>query len=218
MAFPTTGVLDNFNRTASTLGANWSHIHLYGTGECGANGTQAYHNVAQYAAYTMQHWSAATFGADCEVYMTIATKITATDDTSSIVARCTNNTDISTMDGYQVSVLTQAGNDIVTIERIDNGTIVQLGASIAQEISNGDSIGLECIGSTIKAYYKASGGSWTELGSRTDATYGAAGYIGFYATSTTVTWRYDDFGGGTVVAAGGTAVPVFMQQYRQRVI
>ena len=67
-------------------------------------------------------------------------------------------------------------------------------------MSAGDSIGMSMVGSTITVYYKASGGSWTSLGTRTDSTYTAAGrlQLGQWLSSSGVASTIDNFGGGAI--------------------
>ena len=106
---------------------------------------------------------------------------------------------LATWDGYTCHA--QVDNDRILIERVDNDARTQLGASVAFTWADGDKIGLEAIGSTIKGYIDDGGAGWVEMLSRSDATYGSAGYLGLLTIASANT-RYDDFGGGTVVAAG----------------
>lgn len=137
----------------------------------------------------------ATYGADVEVYVTVTTK-GGTNQYSSVFARMTTLAS-GTMDGYEVRANPAAGTDTFTIYRIDNGTATSIGSASA-EFASGDKIGISCIGSTIKAY-QFTGGSWSEIVSASDATYGAAGYIGLGQVHTT--GRLNDLYVGTIGAA-----------------
>lgn len=64
-------------------------------------------------------------------------------------------------------------------------------------MSNGDSIGLSCVGNRISGYYKSVSGAWTLLGSVIDSTYPNSGYIGFSSTEA-ATVAIDNFGGGSL--------------------
>lgn len=209
MTFPTTGVLDNFNRAnATTLGTNWSVLVAYGSdGDMGISSNAAYNPDA--GVYSYMYWNPATYGPDCECYLTLTTLVAA--DARSLVIRIQQPT--GSYDGYGLLVDPDPTPDEWTVSRIDNEVWTQLGAVISQNVVNGEKIGLEAIGSDIAAYHYT-GGAWSQKLTRSDATYSNAGNTGFYGTSDTA-WRYDDFGGGTVVAAG-VAIPVFMNQYRQR--
>lgn len=84
--------------------------------------------------------------------------------------------------------------------RVDNGVLTQLGAQFDKVLANGDDLGGEIIGSTLKVYYNT-GAGWIEGLSRTDSTYTAAGFVGLRVFSDVN--PMDDFGGGTVVAGAG---------------
>lgn len=207
MAFPTTGVLDNFNRAA--IGANWTE-DPYGAGYAVLAITGSTQLTGS-ASNSQGGWNVATYGPAVEAYITIATKGA---DTKSITMCFRTSAFASTADEYEVDLKPASGasNDAVKINRYDDGVATQLGATITQEFANGDALGFEAIGSAIKVYRKPSGGSWAELGSRTDATYSSAGYMSVYIQETS--WVLDDYGGGTVVS--GLAVPIVLAQYRQR--
>lgn len=194
MAFPTTGVLDSFTGTNGTdlpvYSSNWSSAPTGGVTleiqDNAVTGTSAGSN-------NTNSW-ATTFGPDIEAYVTITTK-PADGNIVLLLARGTQETSLLTADGYCLRFAPVAGTDTLTIQRIDNGGQTSISSAFSQEVSNGDSIGLEIVGSTLTAYYKPSGGNWTALGTATDSTYTTSGKIGLFTTSTTI--RMDNFGGGT---------------------
>ena len=195
--FPTTGVLDTFDRAdAATLGANWTDF---------INGWSIASNLAAAevnAADNATLWSASTFGPDCEGYVEVPTK-PPTDRNIGIWIRCTT-TDVATIDGYIAVIGVASDTDVQQFYRFDNYAFTQLGANVTDEFAAGESLGAEMIGSTLALYNKV-GGTWTQLATRTDTTYGAAGYIGLLSTSTTI--RVDNFGGGTIAAAAKAPPP-----------
>lgn len=199
MAFPSTSVLDNFTGTNGTdlpvYSANWQSAPAGGVNleiqSNAATGTAA-------ASNNTNSW-ATDFGPDCEIYVTITTK-PADGNILLLVARGVQTTSLGTIDGYCLRFAPASGTDSLIIQRIDNGAQSNLVAPISQEVSNGDSLGLEIVGNTLTAYYKPSGGAWTSVGTVTDSTYTAAGKIGMLTSSNTI--RLDDFGGGTYVAGG----------------
>ena len=211
MAFPTTGILDDFNRSnAGSLGANWSLLESwYGAGRLGVSGNQV---IGSQDSYPFEYWNPSTFGPDCEVYVTIADTGGGSEDFY-LVLRATDLGD--SWDGYGMEIDKDANPDAGAIFRIDDQAWTQLGASWSQAISDGDSIGLEASGSTITAYYykAAAAGSWADVssGGRTDETYDSAGYLAFYGDGDEISWRQDNFGGGTVDT--GTALPVLYYHY-----
>jgi hypothetical protein len=203
MAFPTTGVIDSFNRANEdplSDGGKWS----IGPDDFGGtNNFRVASNVAAQgtAAGSNGYRNDQDYGPDCEVYCTIdlvpSTAIV-------LYARCVN-IGAGTTDGY-ACYFNFSGTDDALICRVDNDGLVGLGSAITAPASyaNGDKLGLECIGSTIAAYVFQSG-SWTQLGTRSDGAYTAAGKIGVKISDAGANGRMDDFGGGTVV--GGAPSP-----------
>jgi hypothetical protein len=203
MAFPTTGVIDSFNRSDEdplSDGGKWSigPDDFGGTNNLRVVGNECWHGGA---TSSNGYRNDQDYGPGCEVYCTI-TNIPAT--AVLLYARCVN-IGAGTTDGYAV-YFNFSGTDDALICRVDNDSLVGLGAAITPPApyANGDKLGLECIGSTIAAYVFQSG-SWTQLGTRTDGTYTAAGKIGVRLSDAGANTRIDDFGGGTVV--GGAPSP-----------
>jgi hypothetical protein len=202
--FPTTGVIDAFNRanTGPPPSADWTTIyngHKVASNQCIGNAT---------SDANLSGWDTNTFGPASEGYITIPTD----GDTSATVGIFLRLTtlNLSTFDGYNVECQSNGVTNAVAIYRIDNGATTQLGATITQAYSSGDALGGEGAGSNLRAYRKPSGGSWAQLGTnRTDATYGSAGYIGLWSFGTANI--LDDFGGGTTL---GPAASLILPRYR----
>jgi hypothetical protein len=197
VAFPTTGILDNFNRAneGPPPSANWTHPY-YPTDD----GLKVSSNacIANIDGSSDSYWDVATFGPDCEAYITVST-LPATNQYIYIAARVANP-GAAGLDGYELNVQVVAGTDLWQINRLDNASYTLLGSTVTgPNLSAGDSIGIEIIGSTIKGYHKPVAGSWTEILSRTDSTYSAAGYIALGTDDAATV--FDNFGGGTVAAA-----------------
>ncbi len=208
MAFPTTGILDAFTRADNAdLGTNWTTPTLEGDLPMEIVSNQAGYSIAD-NSFRDEYWNAATFGPDCEVYYTVATKPLVTTPVYMFLRLQSPGT--SGVDGYYCEIINEVATDDGGIYRLDNGAFTQLGASLSQEWTDGDGLGLEAIGSAIKAYRRSSG-TWSELASRTDSTYGSAGNIGIGIQGNTP--RLDDFGGGTVA---GVVIPVIIASYRRR--
>src|SRR3990170_3293788 len=212
MTFPTTGILDSFNRADAgpPPSADWSIWQFNDQFRVLSN--QATAQAGASSELVANYWDTSTFGADTEAYTTIAAPNGDGSSSYGVIARIQTG-DLS--DGYLVEWT--AGNTI-DIYRIDNGAYTQLGASnTGQTLNAGDKIGIEIIGSTIKAY-KNEGAGWSQVGtSRTDSTYSAAGYVGLHCYQGGATLiSLDDFGGGTVVVAGGGQPARTMHQFRMR--
>jgi hypothetical protein len=89
-------------------------------------------------------------------------------------------------------------NDTIKLWKTVSETDTQLGSTytFSTDPSDGFALGVSAVSTAIGAWYKASGGSWTEVASATDSSISGAGTINlvdFYTDA-----RYDDFGGGTV--------------------
>ena len=199
MAFPTTGVLDDFNRAneGPPPSASWTDTWLTGSGltvntnQCATNGGTTLKD---------SYWNVSTFGPDAEAFVTIATIPTTDGDSIRLGIRLAQP-GATTVDGYLAmwQWIAGAGADRVRLFRLDNGAATELGTGVDLNMSAGDKLGMETIGSTIKVYTKSGAGAWTERRSETDATYSAAGFIGLQFIRTV--FRCDDFGGGTVAGA-----------------
>lgn len=193
MSFPTvTDLLDNFNRAneGPPPSANWSTTDSPGlsvVGNQAAPGASGGNATA---------WDATTFGPDSEAYATVAVS-QAVDEYMGLEARLADIITPGTRDGYGVYVVRRSGTDQWECYRLDNQIFTLLGATVTgPDVDPGDKIGIEIIGTTIKGYH-FDGATWTEVLSRTDSTYTAAGFIGLHADGTVARW--DDFHGGTVV-------------------
>jgi hypothetical protein len=199
MAFPTTGVLDDFNDTENPM-TGWSLMISVIAVRWRSDGTGV--AVADGGANANDYWNASTFGADSEAYLTIST--VPPDGQSVAVYVRVQNAGSAAIDGYAVSAnKVGGGTDTITIVRIDDNAPTTL-ATNNQEFANGDSIGIEIIGSTITAYYKSGAGAWTALANTaSSSTYSGAGHIGMTTTSSATT--VDNFGGGTITGGGGGA-------------
>jgi parallel beta-helix repeat protein len=194
-SFPTTQVLDNFNRanTGPPPSSGWSQgISDFTAGE----GLQVSSNTIirkPTGSYRQDdYWNASTFGPDSEAYVTVTNAVT--NDELALFLRA-NNIGSGTSDAYILYVGLTGGSNW-SLGRIDNGSNTALGSAFSQAISNGDSIGVSMRGSRLTAWYKPSAGSWTALATRNDNTYTSTGYIGLQMANSGGTTA-DNFGGGT---------------------
>lgn len=197
MTFPTTPVLDNFNRADGSLGANWVNPTggcYHGelaiiSSQCAQAGDTGYGTMSAYNT---------SFGPDCEFYVT-ATAVTAGVSQIQLYIRSSANLDGSCSgNGYdlKVSFWNTGSNNELLLRRLSDYAV--LGAYHAVPVA-GDSFGIQAIGNAIKVFYKPSAGSWSEVISATDSTTTGAGYSGLMLNDTSL--RLDNFGGGTLAAA-----------------
>lgn len=202
MAFPTTGVLDTFTRIdAAALGANWTEGDLLGGDNFEIVSNQVQNTGAQNVEASAR-WNVETFGADSEAFCILVTIPNVDGDRFGIAARIVSPGS-STFDGYGASIRKGAANISMRLQEWLNGNDTDIGAEAVITFVAGDSLGLEIIGTAIKGY-RNNQTSWSEEKSEVDGTYTAAGYIGLtsWEVGSTGQPTLDDFGGGTVVAAG----------------
>jgi hypothetical protein len=212
--FPTTGVLDTFDRADSvtTIGGNWTILKVYvGSTDYGISTNQAYNPDG--GCYTSLYYNLSTYGADSEAYMTLGTVPGDVADSIDLHVRVTSPG--GSFDSYDLCIDLDNPPEDWEIYEITDGTGAALaGGTTTQAIANGYKVGLEVIGNVITGYVNT-GSAWAAVLSKSDATLTTAGYLGMYGTANT-TWRYNDFGGGTVVAAGGVPIAIYKKYYDYR--
>ena len=203
MAFPTTGILDNFaGANEDPITTNWtSPMHS------GHDALQRLSNSLQghgAGSFSSGYYDVATYGPDSEVYITITT-LPNVNSQIRLLLRL-QNIGVDNWDGYQLRYSHEAAaDDEVGIYRMDDTADTLLGATVVQTFSAGDAIGFEMIGDTLKGYRKPAAGAWTELLSRTDSTYDPSGNLGVMIAEGATAIVLNDFGGGTVSTGGGLA-------------
>jgi hypothetical protein len=203
MAFPTTGIIDDFAQgDEGPPITDWTDL---------TNGLEVVSNEARGDSSPAYNWSSydvSQYGADCEVYCTMVTL--ATTGGMGILTR-QNTLVAATVDGYEFWYSHNATE--LAIYRIDNGASTKLGIGVAWTGANGDKLGGESIGSTHKLYVKDGAAAWAEKVSRSDSDHSNVGYLGadIYYDGTDG-FYIDDFGGGTVAAAG-LSIPVALHHY-----
>ena len=138
MAFPTSAVLDNFNR--ASIGTGWS-VDPFNAGSSGIAITS--NQASGGSGFRESYYNAATYGPDCEVYCTIATLPTS-GSTVGLGARI-QSPDSASADGYYIEFL-NSGTDAVAVYRVVNGTFSAALANINQNFSAGDGLGAEITG------------------------------------------------------------------------
>lgn len=202
MAFPTTSVLDAFNRAdANPLTGSWANYPRLNTGRF-----QTLSNVARpgnLGITCAEHWTGATYGPDTEVGCTITSLPTNVGERFELLLRA-NNPTLTTSQSYRMRVAKAASGYDWTIWFLDTATSTQISAAPTNTaLAVGDQIGFEAIGTTLTGYRKPSAGSWAQVLTDSHSTLSAAGYIA--AAMNADAAGIDDFFGGTV-AAGGAPV------------
>lgn len=203
MAFPTTSVLDDFNRsnTGPPPSSDWTDV---------VNGLKVVSNACVGTttdASNISYWNASAFGVDQEIHCKLASNL------SGGAVDLYSRLNPATGDGYDVNIASYENK--IYILRLDEWAVTQLGATISQTLEAGDYVGVEVISSTIKVYLKEST-TWNDVssGGRSDGTYSPASsylYIQLYDDAITI----DDFGGGTVGTSSTPSSTPFLKPFSQ---
>jgi hypothetical protein len=179
-SFPTTPVLDDFNRsnTGPPPSASWTTIQ---------HGHQVVSNAARgsYAGDDCVSWWNTTFGSDVEAYFDITTVDPAGLSLAVYFLDANYN-------GYDIYYSWING---WVISRVLNGDDVTNTFFSATAPVASDSIGASYIDGVVRLYLKHSG-TWTLLGSVNDSTYASSNFHIGLETYRAVT-RVENFGGGS---------------------
>jgi hypothetical protein len=190
MAFPTTGLLDQFNDTEGPPMTGWTDV----ANGIKSNGTNALANAA--GAQNTSYFNTA-YGANIEVYVTIVT-----EGTNATQIFCSD----TSYNGYFVSA--DPTDDTYAIYRMDGGALTLVDSG-SHTWANGDSLGMYVTtGGTVYSYYKTGAGAWTLLDTTADGTHTGKNYFPGI-TLYEITTRLDNFGGGTYVPEFLTGVHFF---------
>ncbi len=183
MGFPTTPILDNFNRANEALevSANWAEL---------ASGLDIVSNEVKGSNTSGSNaagWVGDTFNKLAQESFAKVTVKPLTGEQFFAFARLDGG-----FDGYAVNAITETGADNMSVVRLDAGVGTVLDTS-NMEFSVGDSIGIRSVGDEHQLWYH-DGSSWTKLASELDSTHKTQGDIGLILVNDTV--QIDDFGGG----------------------
>lgn len=200
MTFPTSSVLDNFDRAdANPISGSWANFPRINTPRLKILTNQVQTGTA--SSTCADYYTASTYGPDSEVGYTCATLHTNVAERFEVFLRASNPT-LSTATAYRMRVTKAGAGYDWTIWYLDTGTSTQITVTpVNSALTAGDKIGFEVIGSTLKGY-RFTGGSWTNILTETHSTLTAAGNIG--AAINGDAGVINDFFGGTVGASGST--------------
>lgn len=185
-SFPTTSILDNFNRAneGPPLSASWTNAWRPASGGFKVTANRA---AVESAVDCSTYWNT-NVGPDLEVYATIPAGAASYHG---LAARLVGE-GTSGVDGYELIAFS---SNTIGLYRWDNhAQSAAIGGTISQAFADGDSFGMKIVGSTFTIYFKSGAGAWTSIGTRNDATYSAAGKLGMRSDAD----AFDDFGGGTL--------------------
>lgn len=207
MAFPTTGILeDGSGADEDPIETHWQGSVIFISGDSGflAKTSNQITNATGGGTDTSANYDGVSgtqqFSGDIEIWATIVTTSAVNGDQFKLLMM--NAFADPNADGYELHVEKSAGTDIWRLRRRDNVTPTVLGADMAQEIANGDSVGISRVGDVLTAYYKSGAGAWTVVGTRSDSTYTGPWWLGIKTVQASpLAWKTVPFGGGTVVTS-----------------
>lgn len=181
-------MLDNFSQAPGALSANWQSPALQDSGKVSVVGSGV---TAGSGGSSSATWKASSFGANQEAYLSVPT-LPAAGGFIQLGGRVSSLT-ASNVSLYFVRV-TPSRNLWDLRKKLNGGGSTSIGTFTAP-FAAGDSVGLKLSGSTITAYHELGSGSWTAVGSVTDSSISAGGYLTFTLGDSTA--RGGQFGGGT---------------------
>jgi len=203
-AFPTNAVLDTFDRAnegpppTGWAGPIWNGDHQL----------KIISNLLQQDTLPGGdiYWNS-SFSADQEVYAIINNLPLANSGVSFYLRVASPHTGSETF--IEIAYTALAGTDTIDV-LINQAETNKL--TINQEVSAGDSIGASVVGNLITVYYKAAAGSWGSIGSVSDGTVTGAGFIGIGFGGSAGGVTANDFGGGSLSAAGPDVTPFYKRR------
>lgn len=195
MPFPTTGILDDFNRAneGPPLSANWTADPM----NEGVSGHQVVSNGCSSGQHS--YWDATSFAADQEAWFTVSSLA------GSVVALFMRIQSPNTAgsDGYEIDWNTAGGLDIYGLIDSYGGSSYTVATTTIAALATGHKLGARITGSgatvTIDVYIDT-GSGWTlaySVGDSNALRITAGGYIGILTGNTSCV--LDDFGGGAYV-------------------
>lgn len=202
MPSPTTPVLTSFtgaDEDPLSEGAAWAGPTQSGKRQLRRLTNMAHRSATGTAAEGQSYRGAGT-GPDSEVYATIATVPTAAGEGVAVWCRIQNPGNATTMTAYLGAWTKGTGWRLFRVH--SGGTFVQIGATQATpDPVAGEKIWLDVTGSAL-ALRHFTAGAWVDRVTSTDTNITVAGYIGGEISGGV--GDLDEFGGGTVVVAGGS--------------
>lgn len=199
--FPTTGILDHFDRANEDPLANGT----WALRQSGLDPLRLVSNTMRANAASGQgnsYWTQFQSGPDCEWYGTV-NGLPGNGFSINAYLRMTGmGGAFGSQTGYTVLFVGSATSTNLQciVRRRDGGTSTDLftQAIVATTFAPGDGIGVSMRGDVLRVWYRPGAGSWTPVVTVADATYSAAGYLAadIVDSAGTPTIIVDDIGGG----------------------
>jgi hypothetical protein len=177
--------LDNFNRADGPVGPNWTTTSGFSTPTI-VSGT-----VTSPSGHADAYWNPTTFSSPLEIYVSISVWNHELD-----LGYCTANPGaLATRSGYALSVV--GGSGAAILYRIDAGVLTDIGGFLYEPFS-GDQLRVRLVNGVHTMHLND-----IAMAAPFDSAY-TTGFFTLHIGSTLDRW--DDFGGGSVVA--GTVNPI----------
>jgi hypothetical protein len=188
-------IRDTFDRADGALGASWTAdpLALTNTGLVIVSNAAARNATSLFRSY----YNVATDGPEVAVFGRI--DVVPADGGDVRMLYSLQSVGTSGVDGYELKIANASSVCTWSLHSIVNQTISGALGSVTQTPAAGSWAAVIRHGNTHKVYYRAPGGSWTEILSVTDSTVTGAGYSGLASNSTAARWGM--FGSGTLLTA-----------------
>lgn len=191
-AFPQTSILDEFNRAdeGPPPSISWASIAetnglVVLSNQLAGDPAGSGGGIALWLTETDQ---------DCEVYFTVVTR---PGESGSVSLYARNNISAS----YEL-LISRSDVDGDVVELYATGDLLE---TYSIDWQDGDSFGMQLVGSTIVSYHRPVGENFEPLGTIVDASNLAGGYLAISMYDNTA--RIDDFGGGNITELSPTPTP-----------
>lgn len=196
MAFPTTGLIDDFNRAnADPAGGKWSGPVFTGDFPWKVLSNQFTPQAGN--SWHSSWYNAATFGPDCEIWSTAVSFPTPGAARTMNHYLRLSNASSATPTFYYLGV--DPSTNGWRIRKVVGGTDTALGTGATQALTANDGIGFSAIGTTLTSWWRTGlTGAWTQLESFTDSAITGTGFIAVECNIGTP-FTLDDLGGGTAM-------------------
>lgn len=199
MSFPTTGILDAFTRAdENPLAGGWASVPVWNGDSVSKLVSNQMAPIGTSPSDNDAVWNT-SFGADQEMYVTIVNTSGLT--VCGLYGRLTAENDPAFHPVAYIAEFNLGASTVKLFRKNGAAASVQLGSTVTSfTVSNGDVLGLSCIGSTITIWRNG-----TSVISQTDTVITAGGKLGINMSVSSTSPRLDDFGGGDYIppAAGG---------------
>lgn len=214
--FPSTPVIDTFDRANGALGASWADDLLTDNGPLAVLSNQLAKNNPD-DNFSTAYWTS-LFGTNQEAYVTLGTTTVRFE----LHVRASNPGAAST----SYCLFYDPGTFELQFQRQSAGTYTDIGPPIGITLSIHQGVGIRIDGRTLTAFLSLDADGfygdpepWIEIGSAIDSTYVSGRYIGVAMIQigpdgSPGVGTLDNFGGGTFVQPSGadTSFPRVMEE------